>query len=78
MRSRSGVLSTSAVAGEIRDLLPGLDDHERITAIDALGRLGAEEAVDGILQYAHDESLPVRKFVVRALGRIGTPRRGTG
>jgi HEAT repeat protein len=73
MRSCSGVLSTSAVAGEIRDLLPGLDDDERITAIDALGRLGAEEAVDGILQYAHDESLPVRKFVVRALGRIGAP-----
>ena len=67
-----------AVAGAIRDLLPRLDHDERITAIDALGRLGSREAVDGILGYAHDESLPVRKFVARALARINTPQARAG
>jgi HEAT repeat protein len=67
-----------AVVGVIRDLLPSLHYDERITAIDALGRLGTDEAVEGILGHANDESLPVRKFVARALGRIGTFRRGPG
>ena len=67
-----------AVAGAIRDLLPRLGHDERITAIDALGRLGSREAVDGILGYAHDESLPVRKFVARALARINTPQARAG
>jgi len=67
-----------AVAGAIRDLLPSLGHDERITAIDALGRLGTKEAVDGILGYASDESLLVRKFVARALARINTPRARAG
>ena len=67
-----------AVVGDIRSLLPALDEDERIGAIDALGRLGTDEAADGVLAYARDDSLPVRKFVARALGRIGTPRARAG
>ena len=55
-------------------LLPGVEEAERIGAIDALGRLGTEEALDGILEHVDDPLVPVRKFVTRALGRINTPR----
>jgi HEAT repeat protein len=63
-----------AVVEAIQGLLPGLDQDERIKAIDALGRLGTENALDGILEHVDDASVPVRKFVARALGRINTPR----
>jgi HEAT repeat protein len=63
-----------AVVAEIRGLLPGVEEAERIGAIDALGRLGTEEALDGILEHVDDPLVPVRKFVTRALGRINTPR----
>jgi HEAT repeat protein len=67
-----------AIVTTIRDLLPSLDHDERISAIDALGRLGTDEAAEGILRYANDESLPVRKFAALALGRIDTPRARAG
>ena len=63
-----------AVVEAIQDLLPDVEEAERIGAIDALGRLRAEDALDGILEHVDDESVSVRKFVTRALGRINTPR----
>jgi HEAT repeat protein len=71
---RLGARGDPAVVEAIQGLLPHLDQAERIAAIDALGRLGTEDASDSILQYVDDESMPVRKFVTRALGRINTPR----
>jgi HEAT repeat protein len=63
----------SSVAA-IRDILPKLDESGRITAIDALGRLGTEEALEGVLAYVDDPSPHVRKFVAYALGRSETQR----
>lgn len=63
-----------AVVDELRALLPELDHAGRIGAIDALGRLGTDDALDAVLAYSDDTSLPVRKFVTKALGRIATPR----
>ena len=58
----------------IRDILPNLDESGRISAIDALGRLGTGEALEGVLNYVDDPSPHVRKFVVYALDRSETPR----
>ncbi len=56
----------------IREILPYLDETERITAIDALGWLGGKEALADIVKYADDSSPQVRKFVAHALHRINT------
>jgi HEAT repeat protein len=58
---------------EIRNILPYIDEIGRISAIDALGRLGTEEALTGVLEYVNDPSPHVRKFVAHALGRMNTP-----
>ena len=42
--------------------------------MDALGRVGSAEAEAAVSSYAEDESPQVRKFVVLALRRIGTPQ----
>lgn len=57
----------------IRRLLPRLDEMERVTAIDALGRLGTEEALQGVLKCSDDPSPQVRKFVVKALAKLNRP-----
>jgi HEAT repeat protein len=56
----------------IRQALPQLEERERIAAIDALGRLGTDEAEEAVSAYADDDSPQVRKFVVLALERIGS------
>ncbi|MDP8931752.1 MAG: HEAT repeat domain-containing protein [Actinomycetota bacterium] len=56
----------------IRQALPQLEDRERIAAIDALGRLGTDEAEEAVSAYTDDDSPQVRKFVVLALERIGS------
>ena len=56
----------------IHRLLPTLDEAGRISAVDALGRLGTEEALADILDCANDTSPQVRKFAVRALSKIHT------
>lgn len=53
--------------------LPHLTSLERLTAVDALGRLGGEEAENALADLADDPSEQVRKFVVRALQQIDTP-----
>ncbi|UCG83542.1 MAG: HEAT repeat domain-containing protein [Dehalococcoidia bacterium] len=63
-----------APVATIRSILPQLDEAGRISAIDALGRLGTKEALDGVLDHVDDSSPHVRKFVTRALGRINTPK----
>lgn len=63
-----------SAATPILNVLPKLEESERITAIDSLGRLKAVEAVDQIIGNAENESLIVRKTVVRALGRIRTDK----
>jgi HEAT repeat protein len=57
----------------IRGILPHLDERGRISTVDALGRLGTDEALRGVLEQANDPSPQVRKFVTRALGRINAP-----
>ncbi len=57
----------------IASALPTLDEEGIAAAVDGLGRLGTEEAVRAVMQYAEHPSLQVRKFVVRALGRIDQP-----
>jgi HEAT repeat protein len=57
----------------IHNILPHLDETGRISAIDALGRLGTEEALTGVLEHVNDPSPHVRKFVTYALGRMNTP-----
>jgi HEAT repeat protein len=42
----------------------------RVTAVDALGRLGTPEVVGAIIARAEDPSPTVRKFVARALGKM--------
>jgi HEAT repeat protein len=61
------------VVPDILGLLPELEESHRITAIEALGRLGTETARDAVEEYADDPSPHVRKFVVEALSRIGDP-----
>jgi HEAT repeat protein len=56
----------------IRRLLPELNERGRISAIDALGRLGTPEAIAEISAQRADESPQVRKFVVLALKRSRT------
>lgn len=46
----------------------------RIAAIDALGRLHAEQSVEAIVRFAEHPSAHVRKTVARALFRIGGAR----
>ena len=57
----------------IRSIFFQLDEIGRISAIDALGRLGTKEALAGVLECADDSSADVRKFVIHALGRMGKP-----
>lgn len=65
-----GRWGNTSVVGDICHLLPNLDESGRISAVDSLGRLGTEEALAGILDCVNDTSPQVRKFVVRALGKI--------
>jgi HEAT repeat protein len=66
-----------APVSNICRILPQLNESGRISAIDALGRLGTREALTAILDYVSDPSFHVRKFVVRALGRINSPEAQT-
>lgn len=59
----------SVVVDNIRRILPNLDEAGRISAIDALGRLGTRTALECILDRANDPSPQVRKVVVYALGK---------
>ncbi len=63
---------TSAVADIAAFLLsPDTKESHRITAIEALGRLGTKPAREAVESFAAHPSPQVRKFVVRALGQIG-------
>ena len=62
-----------APVSAIREILPRLDETEKVSALDALGRLGTKEALDGILEHTGDSSPQVRKFAARALARIDRP-----
>jgi HEAT repeat protein len=62
-----------AAVPAIRRLLPHLEARERLVAVDALGRIGTADALDGVLEHVEDPSPDVRRFVVSALRRIGTP-----
>lgn len=58
----------------IQRAVPRLDERGHIAAIDALGRLGTEDALETIEQFRDDPSPQIRKFVVKALSRIGGTR----
>jgi len=59
------------------DLLQALqqdqDPEVRVSAAEALGEIGSEDAVPTLIQVLQDENVGVRRRVARALGRIGTP-----
>lgn len=59
------------VVPQLITVLPQLDESERITALDALGRLDTKEARKAVETCADDASPDVRKFVVAALRRFG-------
>jgi HEAT repeat protein len=61
------------VVPEIVRAMETLSDRGRISAIDALGRLRAEDALDTLVRYAQHPSPHVRKTVANALARIDTP-----
>ena len=50
--------------------LPSFNELERVTAVDALGRMGGTDALDSVITLKEDPSPNVRKFVVRALSRF--------
>jgi HEAT repeat protein len=57
----------------ITSALPGLPDAEKVSALDALGRLGSPAALKAVREFTTAESPNVRKFAVHALARIGSP-----
>ena len=65
-----GRWSDPSVVPDVAALLPSLRESHRITAIEALGRLGTKEAREAVEPFATDPSPHVRKFVVEALGRM--------
>ena len=54
-------------------MLPTLKESHCITALEALGRLGTQEACEAVRSFADHPSPQIRKFVVAALSRIGSP-----
>lgn len=62
-----------SVVPEVVSLLPTLKESHRITAIEALGRLGTGPARTAVESCADDPSPQVRKFVVEALARFRGP-----
>jgi HEAT repeat protein len=54
-------------------VLPTLKESHCITALEALGRLGTQEACEAVRSFADHPSPQIRKFVVVALSRIGSP-----
>jgi len=65
-----GRWGNDVVVDDILRVLPELDESGLLTAIDSLGRLGSQKALQGILVYADGPSPHVRKFVIHALGRF--------
>lgn len=53
--------------------LPAQDERGLINVVDALGRLGTQEAVTAVLQQSRHPSPDVRRFAAYALERVGTP-----
>ena len=56
-----------AAATSICEVIPTLNEIERLTAAEALGRLGSAQALECVLQLKEDPSPHVRKFATRAL-----------
>ena len=63
-----------SVVPEIEHAIPKVGERGRIAAIDAMGRLRSEQAIDTIAAFRNDPSPHMRKTVARALSRIGGPR----
>ena len=59
------------VVPDIVAVLPGIEEAGRVTAVEALRRLGTPAAEEAIVELAEDPSVDVRKYVVRALRRRG-------
>lgn len=66
-----GRWGNTEVVPELNTVLPQLDESERITALDALGRLDTKGAIKAVEACSEDASPDVRKFVVAALRRFG-------
>lgn len=62
-----------AVVPDIIDILPRLNEEGRITAADALSKLGTTQALEEVVKNANDPSPYVRKIVIRTLGKMGSP-----
>lgn len=64
----------AARKGDIDYLIDGLTDPEmRVSAARQLGKLGAREAVPGLIRNLRAQSDGCRMAAVRALGKIGDP-----
>jgi HEAT repeat protein len=57
----------------IASVLPRLEEVERMAAVNALGRIGTEQALEVVAARADDPAPDVRWEVAKALDRIGTP-----
>lgn len=62
----------AAAVATIAAALPHLNELERMTAVDTLGRIGTNAALNMVLDCVVDDDADVRRQVVKALGRIGT------
>jgi HEAT repeat protein len=58
----------------IGSALPRLDETERMSAIDALGHIGTERALEIVATFVGDPAPDVRRQTVYALDQIGTPQ----
>ena len=70
-RSTSGPASVARAPGPSCGS-SGRTVRQRITAVDALGRLGGPDAEDAVLELRVDESPDVRRFAACAPSRLGT------
>ena len=69
-----GMWGSPRAVPDIEAALEGLRADEIIAAVDALGRIGTERALNAVVAYANDPSDQVRKFVALALSRMRLPR----
>ena len=69
-----GVWEDSRAITPITKVLPELAEVEQMAAINALGRIGTDEAIENLAQFAKSESVDVKRITLQALGRVNTDR----
>ncbi|MCL5037958.1 MAG: HEAT repeat domain-containing protein [Chloroflexi bacterium] len=71
------IFSALSEMGDLNGLLKLLEDEDknvRSSAVDALGKIGSEKAVEPLIRLLEDENEYVRRSAVDALGKIGSEK----